>query len=107
MRRDLMKGYILALLADGQVRLTDSPAAAVARVLSCAREDAVLAVGEILREGAAGTVERGAERIGGLLGEKLMGVARVIREPGGIAAVWKDMQAGYWRGASEHARRRK
>jgi hypothetical protein len=107
MRREFLKGYILALLADGDLRGAKTPAAAVKRVLAAIAEDAPVVVGEIIGTVAANGLEalkRGASRVHEKLGEKVGAVIDDIKARG-FGEFWKDMQETYARGVEENARR--
>jgi hypothetical protein len=93
MRREFLKGYLLALLAEGQLQGARTPvdvAKAAARALA---EDVPAVVGEILTLAA----QHGAGKLGDAILRKMDGAARDIMQRG-FGAAWRDIMDQYRRG---------
>ena len=92
-RKSYLRGYLLALLAEGGLEGISSPTAIAAKVASVLAID----IPTVLTEMAEVFVAQSGHQIGA---ELLGRVGDVVRDIGrrGVKAVWKDMQAQYARG---------
>jgi hypothetical protein len=100
MRREFLKGYIFSLIADGQLKPTDSPANMLKKAWICAKED----FPAVAREIASIAIQQGAAHAGGLLGNKMQQIAADLTKKG-FGAIWKDLQKTYSNGMEVNARR--
>jgi hypothetical protein len=104
MRTELLKHYILALLAEGHFKAADKPTAIFSKVVELMREDFPVVVKDI----ANMAVEHGVRTVGNMASDKVrQKLDEVAADIGrrGFGAVWKDMQAAYQRGAAVKAGR--
>lgn len=104
MRQELLKHYLLALIAEGHFRANDRPTAIFAKVTELMREDFPAVVKDL----ANMAVEHGVRTVGNMASERVrQKLDQVAADIGrrGIGAVWRDMQAAYARGADAKAGR--
>jgi hypothetical protein len=95
MRREFLKGYLLALLAEGRVHATDSPSDIFKKMLACAKQDFPAVAAEIAKMAA----EQGALALGAVIKSRLEGLANTLRERG-FASIWREVQETYKRGVA-------
>jgi hypothetical protein len=98
-RRDFLKGYIAALAAEGEFAGMSSPVAIAKKAVAIFAGDLPAVLGEIAGQIADQAIGAGAQAVA----NKLSAVASDFAARG-VKAVWKDLQAQYWRGLDETAR---
>lgn len=104
MRKELLKQYLLALLAEGHFKANDRPHMIFTKVVELMREDFPAVAKEI----ANMVVEHGVRTVGNMASDKVrQKIDEVAADIGrrGFGAVFKDIQAAYQRGADAKAGR--
>lgn len=108
MRREFLKGYVLALLHEGAVSWRGGPAVAAAEVGRALAEDLKGALAEVATMVAANGVRLAAGKAAGKVAEGLERAARAIEQDGlgtTILRVAEGLRDAYQAGAEEQARR--
>lgn len=103
MRREFLKGYIFALIAEGRIRANDARGSIFTKMLDCARED----FPAVLTELGAEVIKQGTVHYSAVMSDAFLGYMNQIAQglkTRGFGAVWKDIKETYKRGADEKAR---
>ena len=101
MRRELLKQYIFALIAEGAFEGIISPGAAIKKATAIFAEDLPAVVGDI--------AEMLASQSGSRIATAVVGMGNdIIKDIGkrGIKAVWGDVQKQYAKGVEVNTRNR-
>ncbi len=106
MRKDFLRGYLIALIGEGVVSPMDPPTAMFKKVADAVRSDLAVVGVEVASMAAAHGVRKLGDMVGGVLKEKLSGLAQDIAQKG-FKSVFDDIKAQYNRGVAANAKRRK
>jgi hypothetical protein len=106
MRREFLKGYILALISEGALRGAKNPVDAAKRVVDHVSKDAAAVVTDIVGQVAANGLDelkKRASAVHEILGEKVGAVVDRIKAEG-FGNFWREMRETYNRGAESMRR---
>lgn len=103
MRKELLKHYILALVAEGHFAASDRPTLILQKVLEFVKADVPAVLKDLATVAVAHGVRTVADRASATIKTKLEDVAADIGRRG-IDAIWGDLMAAYNRGAEVKAK---
>lgn len=101
MRKEFLRGYLFALVTEGEFANVKGVRALVATAVSAFARDAASVAGEFVPM----ALEQGVHRLGTAVLSKMDQIAKDVGKRG-FGPVWADLQETYKRGMDANARRK-
>lgn len=100
-RKEFLKGYIMALFAEGQFSGARSPAVMFSKAMAALAEDVPAVLGDL----SATMIDQATEHMVGIGADKIREFVKDVGKRG-LKASWSDIMAQYRRGVeNKHGKR--